>query len=143
MTTVEQHHPGDRARHTCEGVKQDGAKCGMINTRRDTTGHWYCRHHMKGHVVAHSGDLDRAMPSAKFRTRQDAERFLEWVIEQGGRGHINAAQVNAMLKAVNMWHKVQERMEEKLIADLEALTARAHDEFNRYREIADSQEGTD
>ena len=128
--------------HICEGRQKSGEPCTMINTMRCLEG-WYCRHHRRGKTVAHSGDLDQPMPSTKFTTKADAERFTQWVLTQGARGHINAAQTNALMKAVSTWNKIQERMEQQLLDEFKALCHRAASEYAKLREIAASEEGTD
>jgi hypothetical protein len=131
----------------CTWTKKNGKPCGMINTlpvildNGQVTAR--CRHHRDGLTIVGTTNVGQPMPTSKFKSRADAERFTQWVLEQGGRGHINAAQVNALMKAVSQWNKLRERLEQELYDDFMALVERAHKEHARLEEIADSEEGLD
>ena len=149
MTETRELRSRPGGQHLCEGVKRSGRRggkgkpCGAINTLRTIEGGWRCRHHRDGLTIAGSGEAAQPMPSTKFRTRGDAERFTAWVIQQGATGNMNAAQVRSMMLAVNSFNKLQERAEEQLLKEFKALLARATDQFKRLHEIAAAQEGLD
>lgn len=129
--------------HICTGTKKNGDPCGMINTLRTLEQGYRCRQHRRGLTTAHSGDLDNPMPTTKFKTRADAERFTSWVLEQGARGHINAAQVNALMRAVRDWNKMRQRLEERALEELDDLVTWGGEQKKALAAYADALEGTD
>jgi hypothetical protein len=83
------------------------------------------------------------MPSTRFRTIKDAERFCQWLIEQGARGRMNGNSVSALRHCVADFAKLRQLMENDLLDKLKDLLTRANDEYERLREIASAEIGTD
>ena len=116
--------------HRCEGRKESGKPCGMINTLRTIEGGWRCRHHRDGLAIVGAEPVDTP-PSTKFRSKQDAEKYTSWVLAMGARGRLNAAQINALLKAVSLWNKIQERAEKDVREAMDALLERVKSEVRQ------------
>ncbi len=109
--------------HQCEGTMRNGERCGMVNTTRTLDHGWRCRHHREGTVRA-GGAPATTVPSATFRGRKDVLRFTSWVLTQGAREKLNASQVSSLLKGVQLWEKVQKKLERDLFDRFKALGKR-------------------
>src|SRR6266550_2076523 len=134
-------------RNICTGTKKDGSPCGMINTLAVVLDNGAvsnrCRQHRDGLTIAGTADVGQPMPSTKFRSRADAERFTEWVLQQGAQKRMNAALVGKLMDAVKAFNKLRERMENDLFEEYNTLFHRAADQLKHLRELADQQEGLD
>jgi hypothetical protein len=134
-------------RNICTDKKRDGTPCGMINTKRvildNGTVTYRCKHHRDGLTIAGSSDVGQPMPTTRFKTRADVERFIEWILQQGARGRIDAARINALRGAANSWIKARQRLEEESFAKLEEFMDWVHQQRQALREYALADEGTD
>lgn len=129
--------------HPCEGRTKSGEVCGAINTLRTLENGYRCRHHRKNMTLASTHDIEHPMPSVNFETKGDAEKFTQWVLQQGAGKNMDAARMKACLDAVKTWIKLQDRLSEKLSEEFEALVKRAREQYDRLMELADTNVGTD
>lgn len=127
----------------CTGTKKNGQPCGMTKTLRTLEAGYRCRQHRDGLTLAQAASLSQPMPSTNFRTIKDAEKFTRWVLEQGVRGHLNAAMVDKLTKAVREYNQMRTQMADDLMKQYKDLLDRANDELKRLRQITAANIGTD
>src|SRR6266550_2236301 len=134
-------------RNICTGTKKDGSPCGMINTLAVVLDNGAvsnrCRQHRDGLTIAGTADVGQPMPSTKFRSRADAERFTEWVLQQGAQKRMNAALVGKLMDAVKAFTKLRLCAENDQLDQFNDLLKRANDQLTNLRELAEHQEGLD
>ena len=124
----------------CEGTGKTGRQCGNLRTREywidGSTKSWRCRHHGKGLTPVQDalGITVGQPPVTRLKTKADAERFLQWLLQAAVTKAYGASDIKGILMIVARWDRVRQRWEQELAESMDRLYQRMRAEVKATRE---------
>jgi hypothetical protein len=133
----------------CEGTKHGGTRCGMRTTKEviladGRTRAWYCRHHRAKDMTLVKDTIRVPQPPVtRLTSKDDAERFLQWLLKSAVAKAYNAAEVKGILMIVARWDRVRMRWEQDLVERMTELYDRMRGEIKAVRDSIKGRDGYD